>query len=87
MVVGTLVMAVCSFVNLFVVYPAYMLIMPELRLSWICFRFLVPGLSEIRWAFFHRTADACKAEFLDSVLTFLLLYKYLSPLLKGGKGV
>ena len=30
MVVGTLVMAVCSFfVNLFVVYPAYMLIMPE----------------------------------------------------------
>lgn len=83
MVVGTLVMAVCSFfVNLFVVYPAYMLIMPEQAIVDM-YSLLVPWADEIwKGILVFNVPLTLGKGILDSVLTFLL-YKHLSPLLKG----
>ena len=83
MVVGTLVMAVCSFfVNLFVVYPAYMLIMPEQAIVDM-YSLLVPWADEIwKGILVFNVPLTLGKGILDSVLTFLL-YKNLSPLLKG----
>lgn len=83
MAAGVVVMTVCSFfVNLFVVYPAYLLIMPEQAIVDM-YSVLVPWANEI-WKgilVFNVPLTFCKG-LLDAVLAFLL-YKRLSPLLKG----
>ena len=83
MVAGTLVMAFCSFfVNLFIVYPAYMLIMPEQAIVDM-YSILVPWADEIwKGILVFNVPLTLGNGILDSVLTFLL-YKHLSPILKG----
>lgn len=83
MLVGSVIMAVSSiFVNLFLVYPAYMLVMPQEAIVDM-YSALVPWADEI-WKgilVFNTPLTFCKA-ILDSLITFLL-YKRLSPVLKG----
>ena len=83
MLVGSVIMAVSSiFVNLFLVYPAYMLVMPQEAIVDM-YSALVPWADEI-WKgilVFNTPHTFCKA-ILDSLITFLL-YKRLSPVLKG----
>lgn len=87
MVVGVVVMAVCSFfVNLFVVYPAYMLIMPEQAIVDM-YSILVPWADEIwKGILVFNVPLTFGKGLIDAVLTFLL-YKHLSPLLKGKASV
>ena len=83
--VGVLTMTVCSFfVNNFLVYPAYLLIMPEQAIVDM-YSALVPWADEI-WkgiVVFNMPLTFFKG-LADAVLTFVL-YKHLSPLLKGRK--
>ena len=83
--VGVLTMTVCSFfVNNFLVYPAYLLIMPEQAIVDM-YSALVPWADEI-WkgiVVFNMPLTFLKG-LADAVLTFVL-YKHLSPLLKGKK--
>lgn len=83
--VGVLTMTVCSFfVNNFLVYPAYLLIMPEQAIVDM-YSALVPWADEI-WkgiVVFNMPLTFLKG-LADAVLTFVL-YKHLSPLLKGRK--
>ena len=83
--VGVLTMTVCSFfVNNFLVYPAYLLIMPEQAIVDM-YSALVPWADEI-WkgiVVFNMPLTFFKG-LADAALTFVL-YKHLSPLLKGKK--
>ena len=83
--VGVLTMTVCSFfVNNFLVYPAYLLIMPEQAIVDM-YSALVPWADEI-WkgiVVFNMPLTFFKG-LADAALTFIL-YKHLSPLLKGKK--
>ena len=83
--VGVLTMTVCSFfVNNFLVYPAYLLIMPEQAIVDM-YSALVPWADEI-WkgiVVFNMPLTFFKG-LADAALTFIL-YKHLSPLLKGRK--
>lgn len=83
--VGVLTMTVCSFfVNNFLVYPAYLLIMPEQAIVDM-YSALVPWADEI-WkgiVVFNMPLTFLKG-LADAALTFIL-YKHLSPLLKGKK--
>lgn len=83
--VGVLTMTVCSFfVNNFLVYPAYLLIMPEQAIVDM-YSALVPWADEI-WkgiVVFNMPLTFLKG-LADAALTFVL-YKHLSPLLKGKK--
>lgn len=83
--VGVLTMTVCSFfVNNFLVYPAYLLIMPEQAIVDM-YSALVPWADEI-WkgiVVFNMPLTFLKG-LADAALTFIL-YKHLSPLLKGRK--
>ena len=83
--VGVLTMTVCSFfVNNFLVYPAYLLIMPEQAIIDM-YSALVPWADEI-WkgiVVFNMPLTFFKG-LADAALTFIL-YKHLSPLLKGKK--
>ena len=83
--VGVLTMTVCSFfVNNFLVYPAYLLIMPEQAIIDM-YSALVPCADEI-WkgiVVFNMPLTFFKG-LADAALTFIL-YKHLSPLLKGKK--
>lgn len=83
--VGVLTMTVCSFfVNNFLVYPAYLLIMPEQAIVDM-YSALVPWADEI-WkgiVVFNMPLTFFKG-LADAALTFVL-YKHLSPLLKGRK--
>ena len=83
--VGVITMTVCSFfVNNFLVYPAYLLIMPEQAIVDM-YSALVPWADEI-WkgiVVFNMPLTFLKG-LADAALTFIL-YKHLSPLLKGRK--
>ena len=83
--VGVLTMTVCSFfVNNFLVYPAYLLIMPEQAIVDM-YSALVPWADEI-WkgiVVFNMPLTFFKG-LADAALTFIL-YKHLSPPLKGKK--
>ena len=83
--VGVITMTVCSFfVNNFLVYPAYLLMMPEQGIVDMCSA-LVPWADEI-WkgiVVFNMPLTFLKG-LADAALTFIL-YKHLSPLLKGKK--
>lgn len=83
--VGVITMTVCSFfVNNFLVYPAYLLIMPEQAIVDM-YSALVPWADEI-WkgiVVFNMPLTFLKG-LADAALTFIL-YKHLSPLLKGKK--
>ena len=83
--VGVITMTVCSFfVNNFLVYPAYLLIMPEQAIVDM-YSALVPWADEI-WkgiVVFNMPLTFFKG-LADAALTFIL-YKHLSPLLKGKK--
>lgn len=83
--VGVLTMTVCSFfVNNFLVYPAYLLIMPEQAIVDM-YSALVPWADEI-WkgiVVFNMPLTFFKG-LADAALTFIF-YKHLSPLLKGKK--
>ncbi len=83
--VGVITMTVCSFfVNNFLVYPAYLLIMPEQAIVDM-YSALVPWADEI-WkgiVVFNMPLTFLKG-LADAALTFVL-YKHLSPLLKGKK--
>ena len=83
--VGVITMTVCSFfVNNFLVYPAYLLIMPEQAIVDM-YSALVPWADEI-WkgiVVFNMPLTFLKG-LADAALTFVL-YKHLSPLLKGRK--
>ena len=83
--VGVITMTVCSFfVNNFLVYPAYLLIMPEQAIVDM-YSALVPWADEI-WkgiVVFNMPLTFSKG-LADAALTFIL-YKHLSPLLKGKK--
>ena len=83
MVVGTLVMTVCSFfVNVYLVYPAYLLVMPEQAIVDM-YTILAPWADEIWKGILTFNVPLTLGKgILDSVLTFLL-YKHLSPILKG----
>lgn len=83
MIVGTLVMSVCSvLVNYFIVYPTYLLVMPEDAIVGM-YSALVPAANSILKGIliFNLPLTFVKGV-LDAVITFFL-YKRLSPVLKG----
>ena len=83
MIVGILVMSVCSvLVNYFIVYPTYLLVMPEDAIVGM-YSALVPAANSIFKGIliFNLPLTFVKGV-LDAVITFIL-YKRLSPVLKG----
>ncbi len=83
MIVGILVMSVCSvLVNYFIVYPTYLLVMPEDAIVGM-YSALVPAANSIfkGIVIFNLPLTFVKGV-LDAVITFIL-YKRLSPVLKG----
>ena len=83
MIVGTLVMSLCSvLVNYFVVYPVYLLVMPEEAIVGM-YSAIVPAADSILKGIliFNMPLTFVKGV-LDAVITFIL-YKRLSPVMKG----
>ncbi len=83
MIVGTLVMSLCSvLVNYFVVYPVYLLVMPEEAIVGM-YSAIVPAADSILKGIliFNMPITFVKGV-LDAVITFIL-YKRLSPVMKG----
>lgn len=83
MIVGTLVMSLCSvLVNYFVVYPVYLLVMPEEAIVGM-YSAIVPAADSIFKGIliFNMPLTFVKGV-LDAVITFIL-YKRLSPVMKG----
>lgn len=83
MIVGALVMALCSvLVNYFVVYPVYLLVMPEEAIVGM-YSAIVPAADSILKGIliFNMPLTFVKGV-LDAVITFIL-YKRLSPVMKG----
>lgn len=83
MIVGTLVMSLCSvLVNYFVVYPVYLLVMPEEAIVGM-YSAIVPAADSILKGIliFNMPLTFVKGV-LDAAITFIL-YKRLSPVMKG----
>lgn len=83
MIVGALVMALCSvLVNYFVVYPIYLMVMPEEAIVGM-YSAIVPAADSILKGIliFNMPLTFVKGV-LDAVITFIL-YKRLSPVMKG----
>lgn len=83
MIVGALVMALCSvLVNYFVVYPIYLMVMPEEGIVGM-YSAIVPAADSILKGIliFNMPLTFVKGV-LDAVITFIL-YKRLSPVMKG----
>ena len=83
MIVGALVMSLCSvLVNYFVVYPVYLLVMPEEAIVGM-YSAIVPAADSILKGIliFNMPLTFVKGV-LDAVITFIL-YKRLSPVMKG----
>lgn len=83
MIVGALVMALCSvLVNYFVVYPIYLMVMPEEAIVGM-YSAIVPAADSIFKGIliFNMPLTFVKGV-LDAVITFIL-YKRLSPVMKG----
>ncbi len=82
-IVGLLVMTVGSvFLNYYVVYPAYTLVFP-MEVIMDMYKALVPGIDNLWQGLLVFNAPLTLVKGLADVLITFLVYKKLSPILKG----
>lgn len=84
-VVGAVLMGIASFpVNLFITYPFYYNFMPKEAII-TAYQAIVPAMQSIEQCLLCFNVPYTAAKGLISVVITLLVYKHLSPMLKGNR--
>lgn len=84
-VVGAVLMGLASFpVNLFITYPFYYNFMPKEAII-TAYQAIIPSMQSIEQCLLCFNVPYTAAKGLISVVITLLVYKHLSPLLKGNR--
>ena len=84
-VVGAVLMGIASFpVNLFITYPFYYNFMPKEAII-TAYQAIVPAMQSIEQCLLCFNVPYTAAKGLLSVVITLLVYKHLSPMLKGNR--
>ena len=84
-VVGAVLMGIASFpVNLFITYPFYYNFMPKEAII-TAYQAIIPAMQSIEQCLLCFNVPYTAAKGLISVVITLLVYKHLSPMLKGNR--
>ena len=84
-VVGAVLMGIASFpVNLFITYPFYYNFMPKEAII-TAYQAIIPSMQSIEQCLLCFNVPYTAAKGLISVVITLLVYKHLSPMLKGNR--